>query len=156
MPVLKKFRPLYEKKKDVVYYLFFGVLTTVVGVGTFSFFIYSLRLHELVANTFSWILAVTFAFFTNRVWVFNSPTSSTAAFFRQMLSFFGGRLFSFGVESLMIYVFISRLGYNELLVKIAANVIVLVLNYIISKFFIFSKKSTVVIEYDKASDEDVH
>jgi len=161
LPLIRKFKPLYEKKKELIYYLFFGVLTTVVGIGTFSFFVYAFQLNEHIANTLSWIAAVTFAFFTNRIWVFSAPTDSKSAFFRQLLSFYGGRLFSFGVEEIIIFIFITRLEYNELLIKILGNIVVLILNYIVSKLFVFKKKTSIKndipeVEDDRASDQNIH
>lgn len=140
LPIIKIFKPFYQRHPDVIYYIFFGGLTTVIGIGTFSFFVYSCSFNEHIANTLSWVFAVTFAFFTNRIWVFNSPTKTVGEFFSQILSFFGGRLFSLGVEEVMIFVFITKLDFNKLLIKIIASVVVLVLNYIISKLIIFKKK----------------
>lgn len=139
IPIVRKFKPFYEKHKDIVLYIFFGGLTTVVSFVTFWFFVDVVNLHELIANTFSWIFAVAFAFFTNRIWVFNSPTKTVKDFLIQMVLFYGGRLLSFAVEMGIIYIFITLLGYNDLVVKLSATIIVLILNYIISKVIVFRK-----------------
>ena len=141
IPIIRKFRPLYEKRKDIVLYIFFGALTTVVSFFTFWLFLDVLSMHELVANTISWIFSVAFAFFTNRIWVFNSPTKTALAFLKQMVLFYGGRLFSFFVEMLIIWIFTTLLGFNALLIKLIATIIVLILNYIISKVIVFKNKS---------------
>ena len=75
LPILNFFEPFYKKNKEMLLYLFFGGLTFVVSIITYGFFNVSLGLNELIANIISWIIAVTFAFFTNRIWVFNSPTN---------------------------------------------------------------------------------
>ena len=77
LPIIKYFKPFYQKRKDIVLYIFFGGLTTIVSFVTFWLFEYIFNLHELIANSISWVAAVAFAFFTNRIWVFNSPTYST-------------------------------------------------------------------------------
>lgn len=141
LPLIRIFKPFYNKRKDIVYYVFFGVLTTLVSYISYAIAIYVFGLHELIANTISWILAVAFAFFTNRVMVFNSPTENAKDFFFQLFSFYGGRLFSYGVESLIIYIFVTKLSYNEMLIKVLAGIFVLIINYIISKWIVFRKKT---------------
>ena len=68
LPGLRVFEPLYKKYKEVLLYLFFGVLTTVVSIGSYAFFNVTLGINELIANVISLVLAVLFAFFTNRIW----------------------------------------------------------------------------------------
>ena len=89
LPVLNIFEPFYKKHKEMLLYLFFGGLTFVISVITYAFFNVSLGMNELVANIFSWILAVLFAFFTNRIWVFDGKTNGAKEFFVQMMNFFG-------------------------------------------------------------------
>ena len=116
-------------------YLFFGGLTFVISVITYAFFNVSLGMNELVANIFSWILAVLFAFFTNRIWVFDGKTNGEKEFLVQMINFFGGRV----ATLVILFVFITKLGFGSMVVKIAAQVIVIVLNYVISKLWVFRK-----------------
>lgn len=141
LPLLRIFRPFYDNHKDIVLYVFFGGLTTIVSLVSFAVPIYVFGINEMIANTISWVLSVAFAFFTNRICVFNSPTKKVSEFFIQLFSFYGGRLFSYGVEMLIIFIFITKLSYNQMLVKIVASVFVLILNYIISKWFVFRKKN---------------
>ena len=92
LPVFNIFEPFYKKHKEMLLYLFFGGLTFVISVITYAFFNVSLGMNELVANVFSWILAVLFAFFTNRIWVFDGTTNGEKEFLVQMINFFGGRV----------------------------------------------------------------
>lgn len=140
LPGLRVFEPIYKKYKEQLLYLFFGGLTTVISIVTFAVLCKGLGWNEHISNVISWILAVSFAFVTNRIWVFDAKTEGAAAFLRQMASFFGGRLATLGVEELILLVFITWLGWNEMLVKIAAQVIIIVLNYVISKLWIFKKE----------------
>ena len=141
LPLLRIFQPFYHKHKEVLLYLFFGGLTTVISIAAFALFYQLLGLNELIANVLSWILAVLFAFFTNRIWVFSAPTNGAGEFLRQMLSFFGGRLATLIVEELILLVFVTWLALPAVPVKIMAQVVVVVLNYVISKLFVFRHNS---------------
>ena len=136
LPVLRIFEPFYKKHKEVLLYLLFGGLTTVVSIASFALFI-ALGLNELIANVISWILAVLFAYVTNRTWVFSSEAETKGAVIKEMASFFGGRLATFLVEEAILAVFITWLGFPAVWVKVAAQIVVIVLNYVVSKFFVF-------------------
>ena len=140
LPILRIFEPFYKKHKEILLYILFGGLTTVVSIATFWLFGTVMGIHELIANVISWIFAVTFAYVTNRVWVFDSQATGRSAILREAAAFYGGRLATLGFEEAMLAVFVTWLGANELLIKIIATFGVLVLNYIISKLFVFKKK----------------
>ncbi len=131
---------LLTKYREQILYLLFGGLTTVVSLAAFWFVDRVVMANEHIANIVSWILAVLFAFVTNRIWVFNAKTNNKTAFFRQLLGFYGGRLLTFGTEELLLLVFITWLEFDSMLVKIAAQVVVLILNYVVSKVFVFRKQ----------------
>ena len=76
LPILNIFEPFYKKNKEVLLYLFFGGLTFIVSIATYAVFNVSMGINELIANVMSWVLAVLFAFATNRVWVFQAPTNA--------------------------------------------------------------------------------
>ncbi|MFT3951501.1 MAG: GtrA family protein [Oscillospiraceae bacterium] len=136
----RKLEPFYRSNKSVLMYLFFGGLTTVVGIGSFWFFADGvIGLNELIANVISWIFAVTFAFWTNRIWVFQSPVKTAREFLVQGVNFYAGRLLTLLIETAILGVFVTWLGFSEMPVKILAQVVVLVLNYIISKLYVFRK-----------------
>ena len=139
LPVLKIFEPFYKKNKEMLLYLFFGGLTFVVSVVTYGLFNIGMGLNELIANVISWIIAVTFAFFTNRIWVFNAPTNGAKEFFAQLISFFGGRVVTLVIEEVILLVFITWLHFPSMVIKIIAQVVVIVLNYVISKLVVFKK-----------------
>ena len=96
-------------------------------------------INELIANVMSWVLAVLFAFATNRVGISGTNTYDHRIL-KQMLSFFGGRVVTLVIEEIILLVFITWLGFNSMVVKVIAQVIVIVLNYVISKFWIFKDK----------------
>lgn len=133
--------------KETVTYLIFGVLTTAVSfatAGAAKFLLERAGYNEDVVSTvstvISWICAVTFAYVTNRIWVFNSRSSGFKSIAFEAAKFYGGRVSTLLVETFIMWLGYSVIGINYWITKITANVIVLVLNYIISKFFIFRKK----------------
>lgn len=136
LPLLSKFAPFYKKHKSVLLYLLFGGLTTVVSIGTYALFLPVVS--PLIANIFSWVAAVTFAYVTNRTWVFASKEKGLAII-QEAFAFYGGRVFTLGLEEVVLYVFIALLFFPPLTVKVFAQVIVLILNYVISKLFVFKK-----------------
>ncbi|MFU0831815.1 MAG: GtrA domain-containing protein [Oscillospiraceae bacterium] len=125
---------------EMILYLVFGVLTTVINLVVFEICYNHLSWSWQVANALAWILAVTFAFITNKVWVFRSKSLRKDVVLRELVSFFAARLFSLGVDYLCMWIFIDILLWSGLLAKIADNVIVVVINYIFSKLLIFRKK----------------
>jgi putative flippase GtrA len=136
LPLLSKFAPFYKKHKSVLLYLLFGGLTTVVSIVTYALFLPVVS--PLIANIFSWVAAVTFAYVTNRTWVFASKEKGLAII-QEAFAFYGGRVFTLGLEEVVLYVFITLLFFPPLTVKVFAQVIVLILNYVISKLFVFKK-----------------
>lgn len=137
LPLLRIFQPFYQKHKEVLLYLFFGGVAVLLNLVLFVLFNSRLKINELVANVICWVICVLFQFFTNRTWVFQSQNNAEQSFFKQIFSFFGGRVFTLVVEELILFIFITLLMFNALTVKITAQVITIVLNYIISKFYVF-------------------
>ena len=133
LPVLNIFEPFYKKHKEVLMYLFFGGLTFFLNIALYAWLDKGLGMNALIANVICWVVCVLFQYFTNRTWVFDGQVDSAAGFLKQMASFFGGRLFTLIVEEAILAVFITWLGFNSMAVKLVAQVVVIVLNYVISK-----------------------
>ena len=125
LPGLRVFEPLYKKYKEVLLYLFFGVLTTVVSIGSYAFFNVALGINELIANVISWVFA--------------APTKTVEEFMKQLVSFAGGRVLTLVIEEIILLVFITMLHFNSMLIKFIAQVVVIILNYVISKLLVFRK-----------------
>ncbi len=132
---MMKIKGFLKKHKEILLYLFFGGVTTAVSILSFAFFEY-LKIDALVANIFSWILAVLVAFITNSLWVFEGDLKTE--FIKKALKFYAARVFTLLVEELLLFVFIKCLHFNSLFVKCLAQIIIIVLNYVISKLFVFS------------------
>ena len=136
LPGLRRFYGLYAKHKAILLYIFFGGCTTVVSIGTFI--LLDQVVDALLANIGSWILAVGFAYVTNRRWVFDSQVRGKAVW-KEMLSFYSGRLLTLGLEEALFLVFVTWLQFNSTVIKIIAQVAVLIGNYLISKLVTFRK-----------------
>ena len=136
---LRPLRPFYQKHKEPLLYLFFGGLTTLLSIFLYWLFAHPLGLSPLIANVISWVLCVAFAYVTNRTWVFKDKAHGAKGIVREASSFTAGRLATLGLEELILWLGISVLGVNDLIVKIVAQVLTIVGNYVISKFLVFRK-----------------
>ncbi|WP_421017302.1 GtrA family protein [Furfurilactobacillus cerevisiae] len=128
---------LFKKYQAQIAYLFFGGLTTVINLITFGIANYWWHWNYQVATVWAWIIAVLFAYVTNKLWVFSSKASGFTAIFKEMLSFFGFRILTLFFEMIIMFVGISVLHGNAMLVKIIDQIIVVVSNYFFSKWYIF-------------------
>ena len=124
---------------EMLLYIFFGVLTTVVNILSFGLLRDVLRWQLLTANTLAWVLSVAFAFLTNKVFVFRSKSFAAKQVLRELTSFVGARLFSLAVDTAGMWLLVDVLTWNDWLAKVLMNVIVIVLNYVFSKLFIFKR-----------------
>ncbi|HBF5908122.1 GtrA family protein [Clostridioides difficile] len=130
---------IFKKHKETILYLFFGAFTTLVNIVSYLFFTRVILFNFMVANALAWILAVLFAYVTNKFFVFESKRIEIKFLFKEFLSFVSFRLLSGVVEMLIMYVMIDLLFVNDVIVKIFTNIVVIVLNYLFSKMIIFKK-----------------
>lgn len=133
---------LVIKYKEIIMYLVFGVLTTVVSIASYYactlLFLNPQNPIELqAANVISWIISVTFAYITNKLFVFESHGNIV----REAISFYTARLGTLGCELILMYVFVSLLGLSDLPVKIAVQFVVIAANYVLSKLIVFKEKN---------------
>lgn len=136
--VPKPLRPLALRYQELISYVVVGGLTTLVNF--VIYFPLSRLVHYLIATSVAWAGAVVFAFFANKVFVFEDERWDRAYLLRQAASFTAMRLLSWGLEVLIMWVFVEHLGLNSDVTKIAAQILVIMLNYIFSKLLIFRKK----------------
>ena len=126
--------------RETISYVICGVLTTIVSMGVYWLGYDFLNMDVLIANILSWIISVSFAYVVNKIFVFQSKTRQFNEVLKEVIAFFGGRVGTLLVETLILFIFVTLIGLHEMLVKLAAQFIVLVLNYVISKLFIFKDK----------------
>ena len=130
---------LMNKYKSFLMYGIFGVLTTIVNLVVYNLCYYQAGINNIVSNTLAWILAVAFAYFTNKIWVFESKSWGWHVLKREVPAFVSCRLATGIMDILIMFVSVDILGMHAMLMKIISNVLVIVLNYVFSKLVIFKK-----------------
>ena len=141
---MNKIKELCIKYKDILLYGFFGVCTTIVNFIVY-FILSKLSLFPKSINTvtntwIAWFAAVLFAYLTNRKWVFESKASGKGEIISEISAFFACRIGTGCLEAAAMYVCVDKLLYNEFLVKIIVTFVVIIINYVASKMFIFKKE----------------
>lgn len=121
--------------KEIALYLVFGLLTTTLSIALYWFLTRLCMFGYYAANTLSWIGAVTFAYITNKQFVF----ADAGNVIKKAIVFYSSRIFTLVVEQVVMYVMVELLSVNDLITKMSAQVLVVVLNYIFSKFIVFRK-----------------
>ena len=135
-----KVSELIEKYKNIIPYAFFGVLTTIVNMVVYWLVAHPLGLSVMVSTVIAWIVAVLFAYVTNRKWVFHSQAESVKEIVREIVSFFACRLATGVVDWVCMFIFVDLLHFSDVIIKACANVLVIILNYVASKLVIFKNK----------------
>ncbi len=128
---------LYYRYRELIDYAFFGGLTTVVNIVVFFILDTGFQWPYLIANAIAIILSILFAYITNKIWVFKSNTQNARETFLEFFRFLGFRLISGLADMLTMWVLVDLLTVDTSLSKLATQFIVVVLNYVFSKFFIF-------------------
>ena len=144
--MIKKITELLKKYKEIIMYLFFGVTTTLVNWVVYTPLVNVLDVNATVANFAAWFVAVVYAYITNKLFVFESKSWKTNVIVKEIIAFFGARIAS-GVFEIFLPGILMALGLNQTffgieggIAKIVVSVLVIVLNYIFSKLFVFRKK----------------
>lgn len=131
--------------KSIILYCIFGAITTAVNILTYTVCYQYFLIRNVYSNVIAWILAVMFAFISNKLWVFESKSCESSAFLSELSSFFLCRVATGLLDLLIMYICVDQLSLNAFIMKILANTIVIVLNYVASKMLIF--KSELVKEH---------
>ena len=143
---MQKIIELYKKYEEIVNYLIFGVLTTVVSLATKYLLLFTIldaknSIQLQIAVIVSWITACTFAYVTNRIWVFKSKSKNIL---KEAISFFAARLATLGLEMLIMFVFVTTLGLNSnlwvIVWTLVSQVLIIIGNYVLSKLLVFKKE----------------
>ncbi|MBE6040162.1 MAG: GtrA family protein [Clostridiales bacterium] len=138
--MMRSLQPFYKRFKEQLLYLLFGGLTTLLSIGLFWLFTDPFAMNALWANVICWVICVAFAYVTNRTWVFKDKAHGVRGVIRECIAFFVGRLGTLILEELVLWLGISLLSIDSLIVKIIAQVLVIIGNYVISKWFVFKEK----------------
>jgi len=149
--MMTKIKELIFKYKELIIYVFFGGLTTVVNLLVFALFTRLLGSERyLITNIIAWFAAVSFSYVTNKIWVFESKSWKTKVLVKEIPSFFAARVLTLGIEEAGLYFFVDILSFSEislklfsfeiggeLIAKAVIAVVVVVINYVFSKLVIF-------------------
>ncbi len=135
-------KEIYIKYKEMINYLIVGGLTTCVSLLTYYLLTFTILNPDIstelqIATIISWIISVLFAFFTNKKYVFESKNKFNL---KEMISFILSRLSTLFIEMLLMYLLVTICKYNDKIMKIVVQIIVIILNYLLSKFLVFKKK----------------
>ena len=137
--MIAKLRALIEKYWDILSYLFFGGLTTVVNYLVYFPCYYWLEISATVSNVIAWIVAVAFAYVTNKPFVFRSHDWSLGTVVPELIKFVGTRVGSGALETVILLFCVDVAGWNGNVWKLVTSVLVVVVNYIGSKLLVFRK-----------------
>lgn len=135
---MRKIFDLLKKYSEVINYLIFGVLTTLVSIGIYALCTKCFHINYMISNCISWIISVLFAYITNRIFVFKSKSSDIVI---EMYQFFKYRIFSFLIDVFLMYVLVELINIDDMISKVIVQVVVIILNYVFSKIFVFKKES---------------
>lgn len=128
---------LLKKYRELILYILFGGLTTVVDWASYWLMTDILHIPYMTANFISQVVSILFAYVTNRCFVFESKAHGAKAIVVEMVKFFGARVVSMLMNMLVMFVGVDMLRVNDKVIKIAASVLVVIANYIFSKLFVF-------------------
>jgi Predicted membrane protein len=129
---------IYFKHEEVFNYLIVGGLTFLVSILSYYVLARLLNIEIMTSNVLSWVIAVIFAFFMNKIFVFKSKQKGNKLA-KEVIEFVKFRILSLVIELVLIYITVKVLKFDDMIMKIIAQIIVILLNYIFSKFFIFKK-----------------
>lgn len=120
--------------KELFLYVVFGTLTTLVNIVVYFLLDYVLGVNYIISNIIAWFLSVLFAYVTNRIWVFESKSPDIL---KEASLFFGGRIFSGVLDTALLYLFIDILAIADAPSKIIVEIIIVIVNYVLSKLVVF-------------------
>ncbi|WP_047982592.1 GtrA family protein [Ornithinibacillus contaminans] len=125
--------------RELFWYIVMGILTTLINFVTFYLLLYWWKFDFKIATSIAWIVSVLFAYITNKIIVFKSKTFNFGGMLKELLSFYSFRLLSYFIDIGLMIVLINYLHMNESYSKILVNILIIVINYIISKVYIFKR-----------------
>lgn len=129
----------YKKYREPLLYIIVGGLTTLVNFAVYFLCTRQLGIPEFVSESISWVCSVSFAYFADKIVVFQSKSCSISILFKEVSAFVGARLATGAINLVLFYVLYNIMGLNDFWVKVFINVIVIIGNYLFSKFVIFKK-----------------
>lgn len=138
--MIESIRKICFKYKEIILYGIFGVCTTIINI--LSFFVLDdiLKCNMIFSNVIAWILAFLFAFVTNKLFVFESVSNTVGQTVKEFRDFFLARFATLFIDTFLMWLLVDVVKFNSMITKIVVNIIVIVLNYIASKLWVFKEK----------------
>lgn len=134
--MIKKIKNLITKNKQIILYLVFGGLTTLINIISYFLCTKIFNINWQISNIVAWVLAVLFAYVTNKFLVFESKNKKV---FKEVIYFFVFRLISLIMDMGFMYLFLDLINLNDMISKLIVQLLIIIINYIFSKFIIFKK-----------------
>lgn len=131
---------LFKKYKEQLMYLLFGVLTTIFCLGTKFILDRCFGIIGSLSVIIAEPLSMIFAYVTNKIWVFESKSNSFKELIKEMMSFFSARIFTIFLSLAISFIFVENLHFPNMIMQVVAAIVVVILNYVFSKIFIFKSK----------------
>lgn len=132
---------IHNQYKPVLMYVFFGICTTLINIVIYAVFYKILNIENITSTVIAWIFANIFAFFTNKIWVFNSNDFDKKTIIYELIKFFLCRLGTGVIDVVIMWITVNYLNLNALFWKCISNIIVIILNYVASKHIIFLREN---------------
>ena len=133
-------KELFRRHRRLLSYLFWGAATTAVNYGVYFLLTRLFTVHYIISNISAWFVSVVFAFWANKVFVFRSDSWTAKTALPEFGMFIGARLFSGFLETGLLWLGVDLAHYNDTVVKILVSILIVILNYLFSKFFIFRSR----------------
>ena len=128
---------LYKKNKGFINYIFFGVCTTLVNIFCYHLFFFVITVPNVPSTVLAWFFAILFAFFTNKRWVFNCTSWNSMIVVNEFIKFLFCRILTGIIDIVVMWFSVDKMCWNAMAWKCISNIIIIIINYIASKFLIF-------------------
>lgn len=138
--LMQKMLKLYNRYRSFVLYVFFGVCTTIINIAAYTLCARVFGMGTVSANVTAWIAAVAAAYITNKIWVFESRAWTTKAVIYEIVTFAACRATTGAMDVAIMYVSVDLLSFQDIMMKVISNALVIVLNFLFSKLVIFKRK----------------
>lgn len=135
---------LFNKYKSMISYLFWGGITTLVNIVVFIVLIRYANTPVQVSNVIAWVASVSVAYVSNKLWVFNSKTETPRELLSEAFRFFSVRAITLVFDIIIVWIGISLLHWNDIIVKVIDNVFIIISNYFFSKWLVFHSSNNFI------------
>ena len=138
--MIEKIKALMIKYKGLILYGVFGVLTTIINIVTYAVCYRVIGIANVPSDIIAWVVGVAFAFITNKLYVFGSKSMDMKTLFPELVKFVAARLATGVLDVIIMFIGVDVMHGPDVILKVASNVIVIILNYVLSKLVVFKKQ----------------